>query len=126
MTFNSKQLIGTIFVVLGLACTSHKPLPINTMKQLVWEMGLYTDNGFVTSADSILYKNSPAYQAILDKHHITTEQYQLSVDYYMQHIAEFKILLDSIGKYGVRESAKYNNILPEPKSTFNNLAPNKK
>ena len=104
--------LSTIFflIILLLACKNSntiKPLPLDTMKVVMWEL-LNADewNNMIMVKDT-LQKNSKLnlqfYQQIFAKHAITKEHFYQSYNYFDAQPDKMKVLFDSLTVYAERK-----------------------
>ena len=98
------MLIASILI----ACSGHnKPLPIQKMKVVMWDV-VNADEWmkFASIKDStiaIKKENIALYNKIFALHKITKDEFYSSYNYYENHPNEMKILLDSISAYGIKK-----------------------
>lgn len=109
--YGAMQMIGCLAVLLA-GCSESKPkaLPVNTMKQVVWDM-MKADEWFARERmkDSTAQKNREdirLYEQVFSIHHITREQFYQSYRYYETHPVQFKELLDSIESLSSKEQQR--------------------
>jgi precorrin-4 methylase len=104
-------MAGAVMMIVSCRAGSKKDvLPVNTMKQVVWDM-MKADEWFLRSSlkDSLAKKNREdirLYEQVFAIHHITREQFYRSYRYYEAHPVQFKELLDSIEHLSSREQQK--------------------
>ncbi len=84
-----------------------KPLPIPTMKLVMWDM-MKADEWYLSiiSKDSTGKKrkdNIRLYEQVFSIHGITRTHFYNSYKYYEAHPVQMKILIDSIDQFSVRE-----------------------
>lgn len=92
------------------ACSAkkqEKPIPLNEMKVIVWDM-IKAGEWFhtVSAKDSTAKKRNvelKMYSQVLTIHKLTRDQFYNSYKYYEAHPTQFKELVDSIDAYANRE-----------------------
>ncbi len=100
--------IGCMAVLLfSCSGSKQKVLPVNTMKQVVWDM-MKADEWFarIRMQDSTAQKKREdirLYEQVFSIHHITREQFYQSYRYYETHPVQLKELLDSVESLSSRE-----------------------
>jgi hypothetical protein len=108
-----KKLAGIILLTGCLvACSrggSHKPLEIDQMKQVMWDLMKATEwHSFIIAKDTALRNKKEdirLYAQVFAIHNITKERFYRSYQYYEAHPNEFKILIDSIDNFSAREKS---------------------
>lgn len=87
--------------------TSFKPLPLNQMKLVTWDMMKAGEWHLLAIAKDSTLRNKNEdvrlYAEVFRIYGITSGQYFDSYKYYAAHPAEFKVLADSIDAYSARE-----------------------
>ncbi|MGZ8537356.1 MAG: DUF4296 domain-containing protein [Flavisolibacter sp.] len=102
--------ISFVFMIAFLtACSSEIPkdvLPREKMQKVMWDMMLADEmilqNQLTDSSFAKIAKQSRYYQSIFKIHNTTEETFKKSVQFYMEHPALFKPILDSINSAGQR------------------------
>ena len=101
-----------LIAVLVCACSTnkrspHKPLPINQMKLITWDLMKASEwHLLVIAKDSLLRDKKEdirLYAQVFKIHGVTKDQYYDSYKYYEAHPAAFKILSDSLDAFSSRE-----------------------
>lgn len=106
------------FLVFIFSCKSDKPkdiLPEEKMARVLWdvmradELAMY-QNGLDTAV-RVPSRNVGYYQQILSAHKISANQYEESFNYYQNHPALLKIILDSVRSYSNKPVAEVQPVL---------------
>lgn len=109
--YNAIVIIGVMLSLLSCRSSSQKDvLPVNSMKQVMWDM-MKADEWFArTSMKDTLAKKKREdirlYEQVFAIHHITREQFYTSYRYYETHPESLKELLDSVEALSTREQQK--------------------
>ena len=98
-----------IFTVCLLSCKSSVPkdvLPPKKMQSVLWDVMQADEMAeYYSAKDSTfnsLSKHADYYQQIFFIHKITKEDFTKSLDYYENHPARFKPIIDSLQSFGER------------------------
>lgn len=118
-----KNIIAAIFLLLHItACNNKtKPLPINTMKMVMWDM-ISADEWTKISASkdsSVLFskKNVSLYNKVFADYNISKEQFYSSYSFYQNHPNQLKELMDSLMSYGTKKrDTVLNHLQPATKN----------
>ncbi len=108
---NAIIITGMLFLLLSCGSSAKKDiLPVNSMKQVVWDM-MKADEWFAkTNMKDTLAKKKREdirlYEQVFTVHHITREQFYTSYRYYETHPESLKELLDSVEALSTREQQK--------------------
>lgn len=104
----TKYLIGIFIAMIVLACSStgKAPIPVDSMKVIVWEMSV-ADEWFneVMFKDSVARQqklNTQLYQKILSSHNISRKGFEEAMRWYEQRPKQYLELMDSAVAYAVR------------------------
>lgn len=110
-----KFYCATLFIlaVVLASCSANKkekPLPVNKMKVVVWDM-MKADEWYTRTSqkDTLAKKNREdirLYEQVFLLHHLTKAQFYASYQYYETHPKAFKELLDSVDAFAGRERLK--------------------
>lgn len=101
--------------ILLVSCSAGKRkarIPVNEMKVIMWDM-IQAGEWFnvITVKDTTARKRKEDVQLlskVLAVHGITREEFYNSYKYYEAHPVEFKVLIDSIDAYSIRERSREN------------------
>lgn len=101
-------LIYCCGLLMAVACSSkNDPLPIDTMKAVIWDMSLADEfASFYVKVDTLRNVDSATnslYFRVLRMHQVTEQQLRQSIDYYAKHPDKYKVLMDSVNAYGNRQ-----------------------
>jgi hypothetical protein len=102
-----------IMAILSVACNTHKsrfkPLPMNQMKLITWDLMKASEwHSLIVANDSLARKRKEdirLYAQVFAIHGVTREQYFDSYKYYESHPIDFKALSDSIDALATREKS---------------------
>jgi hypothetical protein len=87
-----------------------KKIPVNEMKQIMWDMvcadELYADASIRDSTLKTKKDNFRLYEQVFAVHKISKEIFYSSYRYYQSRPDEFKILMDSLQSYGTKQRNK--------------------
>ena len=107
-----------LFTLSGyMACTpaagKKKPIAIDKMKLVMWDLMKAGEwHTFIIVKDSTL-KNKKEdirlFEQVFALHSITKDQFYNSYKYYEAHPVEFKILIDSVDAFAIREKLRFDN-----------------
>lgn len=99
-----KVIFSFLLLILFLSCSEKKAdkgiIPPSQMGDLLWEQ--MKINAFTTefmvrdSSKNLTKENLILQEKIFQKYHTTKEQFYKSYDYYLDHSAELKVILDSV------------------------------
>jgi hypothetical protein len=98
------------------ASSSKKPIEVNKMKQVMWDL-MKADEWYnqITAKDSTLHgkkEDIHLYEQVFAVHGISKDQFYTSYKYYESHPVEFKVLIDSVDALSLREKNKLYDKLP--------------
>ena len=100
-----------------MACTSvtgkKKPIAVDKMKFIMWDLIKAGEwHSFIIAKDSTL-KNKKEdirlFEQVFTVHGITKDQFYNSYKYYEAHPVEFKILIDSVDAFSIRDKLRVDN-----------------
>lgn len=103
-----------LFTLTGyMACKTGgkiKPMPVNQMKPVMWDLMKAGEwYNYIIAKDSTLRNKKEdlrLFEQVFAVHGITKQQFYNSYKYYEAHPIEFKILIDSVDAYSIREKNK--------------------
>lgn len=109
--FNKLICTGILIIFLIISCkpSTHIPsnvLAVNKMKEILWDM-VQVDQFAIQYISKDSSKNPTKetailYQKVLSLHQLTTKEFKNSMDYYIKHPSQQKVLLDSLAQYSTR------------------------
>ena len=104
-----RRLKVLVFAVCILSCKSSIPkdvLPPKKMQAVLWDVMQADETAeYYSSKDSSFHsaaKHAAYYDTVFSIHKITKQDFTRSLSYYENHPVTFKIILDSLQKYGER------------------------
>ncbi|TAF54359.1 MAG: DUF4296 domain-containing protein [Sphingobacteriia bacterium] len=103
------------------AKSNEKVLPVNTMKQVVWDM-LRADEYYLrkTQFDSLHrldQENFRYYEQVFRAHGVNRKQFYESWKWYQSHPTVFQLLIDSVDALGMRQRNEANRRFGAPPTT---------
>lgn len=119
-----KSLTGLCLLCLLASCSSNKQptpekiLPLNNMKELVWDM-LRADEYFLrkTQFDTLHkmdHENFRLYEQVFKAHGVDRKTFYNSWKWYQSHPTVFQTLLDSVDAVGTRQRNEANRRFGRP------------
>ena len=90
-----------------------KPMPVEKMKVMMWDLIKAGEwHTFIIIKDSTLKQKKEdirLFEQVFAVHGITKEQFYNSYKYYEAHPVEFKVLIDSVEAFAIREKLRFDN-----------------